>query len=415
MKSEAKKQTYEQLAARLEETEGVIRALQDNEVDAVVGDKHIAMIRLKEAEEAERKANLKIRMILESIADAFISFDPQWRCTYVNQVAAKFFAQDADELTGRVFWEAIPSARDLLSNRMLHDAMEQKKVVVFEQYWPAPLDVWCECRCYPSSEGLSVYFADITKRKQAERELEESRDELEKRVEERTGELKKRARQLEELALQLSEAEDRERKRVASILHDDLQQHLAGISFHLQLARKKVSSERAIERLTEAEKLLREGIEKTRTLSHELNPPILQNRGFVAALDWVAEQREGSHGLRVEVKSSHEAEPETEAVARLLFASVRELLFNCVKHAEVDQAMVEVRREGEMVRVCVRDHGAGCDPEAVQARAGERAGFGLFGIKERVGFVGGRFELESRPGEGCCVTIWAPRKEARIP
>jgi len=94
----------------------------------------------------------------------------------------------------------------------------------------------------------------------------------------------------------------------------------------------------------------------------------------------------------------------------LLFQSVRELLFNAVKHAKVQKARVDVQRADEHVRIVVSDEGRGFDPARLAGRVVDKGGFGLFSIRERMGFLGGRLEIESAPGRGSRFTLVAPLK-----
>jgi CheY-like chemotaxis protein len=94
----------------------------------------------------------------------------------------------------------------------------------------------------------------------------------------------------------------------------------------------------------------------------------------------------------------------------MLFRSVRELLFNIVKHSGVNSAIVEAGIVDHRIRISVKDEGKGFDPVATEAKDGVISGFGLFTIKERVMFIGGRFDIESAPGKGCAVILEIPKK-----
>jgi PAS domain S-box-containing protein len=110
------------------------------------------------------------REILESIDGAFISVDPDWRLTYVNQQAEALLEQSADDLLGQNLWEAFPEARDLPFYEKYHAAVEDNRTVQFEAYVP-PLETWFRVRAHPFEGGLSVYFDDITRQKKAQEEL----------------------------------------------------------------------------------------------------------------------------------------------------------------------------------------------------------------------------------------------------
>jgi PAS domain S-box-containing protein len=124
--------------------------------------------------ETSRAAEKRIASILESITDAFVSLDKEWRYTYLNRAAEQFFARvmqkTRDDLIGRKIWEVFPDVVGSRLRREYRRAVAEQATVEFEQYLP-PLDTWFESRAYPSEDGLSVYFRDITQRKRAEERL----------------------------------------------------------------------------------------------------------------------------------------------------------------------------------------------------------------------------------------------------
>lgn len=122
---------------------------------------------LKKVQEGLSKAHRKIARILESITDGFVSFDREWRYTYVNDTACRLLRRNREELIGQPALATFSEGLGLRSRADFLRAMAGHKPVHFEEFFP-PLDAWYECRCHPSSEGLSVYFQDITERKKSE-------------------------------------------------------------------------------------------------------------------------------------------------------------------------------------------------------------------------------------------------------
>ena len=119
----------------------------------------------KFAEEELEKAYKKLYSVFESITDGFFSFDREWRITYLNKSGAEMLGMKREDLVGGVLWELFPDAVNLEFYPRYHDAVESGAPVHFEEYYPSPLNKWWECHAYPSSEGLSVYFRDITESK----------------------------------------------------------------------------------------------------------------------------------------------------------------------------------------------------------------------------------------------------------
>ncbi|MFP4106681.1 MAG: response regulator [Phycisphaerae bacterium] len=229
--------------------------------------------------------------------------------------------------------------------------------------------------------------------------------------------LKRRTRQLQRLALELTEAEDRERDRLAQILHDDLQQILVGANFHVGLIPHRARDTEALDEIVQQlSRLLQQAVGKSRQLSHDLSPPILRQHGLLAALPWLGERMEKMHGLRVELDTHAEAEPPSSGLQVFLFRCIQELLFNAAKHAKVDSAKVSLQRENGGTRLVVEDNGVGFDPEEI-LRKDEMDGFGLQSIAERADFLNGTLDIESWPDDGAKFTLimpWTPEEE-KIP
>ena len=148
----------------------------------------------------------------------------------------------------------------------------------------------------------------------------------------------------------------------------------------------------------------------------DLSPPVLKGEGLADALRWLERPMAELHGLTVTVETDGPVHVADEAVRVLLFQVVRELLFNVAKHAGVDRATVRLTEApasgdgaggGGHLVVHVVDEGRGFDVTA-QAAQEATGGFGLSSVRERLGLLGGRLEVRSRPGEGAHAEVHVP-------
>ena len=124
----------------------------------------------KERELELRDANRRIEQILKRIGDAFFAVDDEWTLTYWNSRAEEVLGRPAEEVMGENLWEMFPEAVDSLFDDAYHEAMETQQPVVFEEYYP-PIEKWFRVTAYPDTEGLSVYFHDITDQKERDQRL----------------------------------------------------------------------------------------------------------------------------------------------------------------------------------------------------------------------------------------------------
>ncbi|MFO8113279.1 MAG: response regulator [Desulfosalsimonadaceae bacterium] len=227
--------------------------------------------------------------------------------------------------------------------------------------------------------------------------------ELERQVAERTELAETRARQLQTLTRELLEAEEGERRRIARILHDDLQQHLASAKLQLQSVDQYASNDPI---LIKIDGLLKDCLAKVRSLSHELSPPVLDHSGLYAALEWLAQHLKERFGFLVQLEIDAEESFENETFKIFLFRAVQELLFNSVKHAGVKNARVGLSNSDGRLVVIVSDQGSGFNPDPKSLSA--KNGLGLLSLWERTQFMGGELTIESAPGQGSCFTLTVP-------
>jgi PAS domain S-box-containing protein len=257
--------------------------------------------------------------------------------------------------------------------------------------------------------GVAIAFVtDITEREKATARLERAQASLAQR----TVELEKRTAQLSRLAAELTLAEQRAREQLAKTLHDGLQQLLFSARLTIDRVTKLVADrcdrEKAL--LDNAVGQLDEAIVASRSLAVELFPRTLHDGGLPPALVWLADWMRQRYRVSVDVSADPRASPSARDVRTLVYESVRELLFNAVKHAGIDRVSVRLwLDEDGALRVEVSDEGVGFDPAAWSARAdSHHVGLGLFGIRERLALLGGRLDIDSERGKGARFLVIVP-------
>lgn len=215
--------------------------------------------------------------------------------------------------------------------------------------------------------------------------------------------------QIRELASRLTMAEQDVRHNLSLILHDDLQQRLYAIELQMSFLRdavEAVDQEKLAQEFAQIKQELEEAIRITRHLSVDLSPPILHDEGLREALGWLAAQMKEQYNLTIEIQATESFPiPDTD-MRVLLFQSVREGLFNIVKHAGVLKAYVSLEQVNQTIRIQIRDGGKGFDTGILHSTS-ERAR-GLANMRHRLSLFGGDLTLESVPGAGTHVTIVAP-------
>jgi DNA-binding NarL/FixJ family response regulator/signal transduction histidine kinase len=319
---------------------------------------------------------------------------------YHVQFANRFFRERFGESHGRRCFEYLFNRTEPCEICDSYIVLETRKPHRWAWTGPDTREYDIHDQLFIDTDGSPLILEtgiDITERNRAERELQTALETL-----------AARATQLRALASELTLSEQRERKRLAAVLHDHLQQLLIGAKYRVAiLSRSRDDATR--EEALGIERLLDASISASRSLTSELSPSVLHEGGLPACLEWLGRWMSNRHGLIVDLAIEDGLPPLAEDVKVLLFESVRELLFNTVKHANVAVARVHVCQVAATeIRIAVSDDGAGFDP-AVLKKAGETGGgFGLFSIRERLDMLGGRMEIDSSPGQGSRFTLTAP-------
>ena len=255
--------------------------------------------------------------------------------------------------------------------------------------------------------GVVITFADITEAKRAAGEEIHAKavanEKLEARVRERTEELGRLSR---ELAL----AEVRERQTIARDLHDGLGQELNVASIKLDALRNLDKASRTDAALDEIALLFEGIVAEMRSLTAQLNPPVLEQLGLIPAIEWLSEEMRKTYHLEVVIDDDAKPKPLDSVAASTLFRAVRELLINVARHAHVKLAHINARSAANNVHLEVIDEGTGFARTGTQASSS--TGLGLATMRERIAYIGGILEIQSEPNRGTTAIIRVPLRKS---
>lgn len=332
----------------------------------------------------------RLNEVISRVTDGFMAVNAEQYLTYVNHQAAAFIQPGADPQTmvGQLVWDLIPGAVGTRYADAFFAAMADGRSTLVED-WFEPWQRWIECRIYPSAQGASVYFTDISERKRVALALERSQKDL------------------SALAASLMLQERETNRRIAQALHDQLGQQLSSARLYLDVIQAAQAEGQAVapELLSKALALLTGAIAEVRHVLLELRPPLLEDQGLAAALD--NELRNSPAGV-LGVRLSLEMHPPVhdlrwpDTVEYAVFMITREAVANALRHAQARTVVVSLDGDASFLSLRVEDDGVGI---AADAREGRPGHLGMVGMRERAQAVGGTLVVGPREGGGTVVEL----------
>jgi PAS domain S-box-containing protein len=315
-----------------------------------------------------------------------------------NKGAERLFGYTAEEAIGQNITLIIPSDRRAEEATILEKLRRGERVEHFDTI-RARKDggmVEVSLTISPVKDaaghvvGASKVARDISERRMAEKALQKGYDKLESMVEERTASVR-------QLSLKLLTVQDEEHRTIARELHDSLGQDLAAIKMDVRRVRKMVSDGQLAELLSQLFESLEKCMSETRTISHLLHPPLIDELGFAAAARWYTEGFSERSGITVNLQLSNASERLPRAVELPLFRILQATLSNVHRHAASSSVDIHFEVTARQAKLEVKDYGKGIDAELLKRfeASGAGVGIGLAGMRERLRELGGRLEVES--------------------
>ncbi len=355
----------------------------------------------KRAEQALSESEERFRAIAETTPDAVITADWRGIISYWNKAAEAVFGYTRKEALGQWGHMLLPQTdqeketsgktKGFLGKNTVGGLNETTETTArCSDGTIIPIEVSQSTWETGGQTTFCAIIRDISSRKQAEHKLRDYQQ------------------QLSTLASELLLTEERERRNIATELHDRIGQSLI-------LAKMKVSSlmhslpegDQTHAELGSVRSIIEHTIEDTRSLTFELSPPILYDMGLEPAIEWLLEKSKAHQNFATDFTSDSKNKPLHHSCRIFLFQATRELLTNITKHARAKKVQIAVRKENETIRITVTDDGIGFDTASL-ATPSNAGTFGHFSIRERMNHLGGSFSCSSVPGLGTRVDLVAP-------
>lgn len=374
----------------------------------------LALINLKQREKQARdkarwlreQAHLQRRLgdLVNQASDFIFTLDAGGLLTSTNRAGETITGLNGAQLTGLPFKQLLAATSVPVFEALLEPAADSAATLRCElQLRGGTHEVrFLDISFIPIMEqgrrvGIHGIGRDITGRKLSEVEFEEYRNKL------------------NQMSTRLALAEEEERRRISRDLHDLIGQTLSASQIKLGRLLQQLENPGDQELIRETRGLINETIQATRSLVFELSPPVLEELGILAALDWLAEKWTRDYGLHVAL-SSEGAPVEMDRETRLhVFRITRELLVNIVKHAGATQATLSCTWSARHLEVTVGDDGRGFDVGTANRDRNTSQAYGLFSIRDTLNWINGSLDLDSIPGQGTWITFRVPVKQSSQP
>jgi PAS domain S-box-containing protein len=342
------------------------------------------------------------RLLVDSVKDyAIFVLSPEGNVLTWNQGAEALKGYKKEEILGQHFSKFyLPEA---VQSRwpMRELALAEREGRVADEGWRVRKDgsvFWASViiTALWDSNGKLSGFAKITKDMSEQRETAQRISNLNRELRKKVAELDESQRiielrtlELQKLSAEVMHVQDEERRRIARELHDDLGQQLSLLKMILSRTHNK-----------EADEIAGSALSTVRNLSYLLHPPLLDETGLRAALDWFIEGVAKRSGIQITLQIRPDIFPRLEVeLETAIFRVVQEALINVVRHAKTESARVEIERRSESIVVRVRDYGQGLPRDFARLSDGKSVGVGISGMRERIRQFGGELTVtRTEPG-----------------
>ena len=370
-----------------------------NEINKSNKEMQVEISDRKKIEKALVESEEQIRAIIQKAPTGIALLDKEGWILECNPALQNMLGYDEDELSGVLFVQAIhPHDIALYKNKfqeLINGSSDISRIDTryihreFREVWGS-LSASIVRDAAGQPQLVIAMVEDITTKQQAEEKIVNYQ------------------RQLQSLTSELSLIEERERRNIATDLHDHVGQVLTLIGIKIDELHERVSSSACDPLVQEIRELIGQTIRSIRSLMFELSPPVLYDLGLEEAIEWLAEHFSQEHNLKIQVSKDEQPKPLKTEGNVILFQSVKELLFNIVKHAQATAVKISIQRACNDLRILVEDNGIGFNVNLIDHDHHKIKGLGLFSICERLEYSGGSMIIESNELQGTKITLLMP-------
>lgn len=348
-------------------------------------------IERKRIEDDLAESEAKYRSLAESIHDGLIELDRDWRFIYLNQRAASDVGYAPEKLIGKNIWETFPDILGMPLEQHYHQVMEQRQPASFEMA-VAATGSWYLIRVYPSTEGISVFWIDITQNKKTEEALRDHKMQI-------------------ELHHRLLEHREQERQSIARDLHDGPIQDLLAMLMEIRHKQDTITDPEMQNELNTIELRLNTAIQGLRDLINEIRPPYIIRFGLAKAMQLYLDDFKCQHPeieLTISIMDASNCLPEQARIS--LFRILQEALTNAIKHSHTKRIEVNWSQQEDQCVLKISDEGQGFIVSESLIDYSSYGHYGLVGMKERAEAIGGKLSITSKPGAGTTIMVVIPEK-----
>ncbi len=345
------------------------------------------------------KAEEMYRLLADHSSDLICLQEHDSTFKYISPSVKNLLGYEQSEFLGKQVFEIVHE-EDV---QALRDAMEEiafsfveKNAYSFRARHKEGHYVWLEFLTSPVFDGEEIsYFVtsirEVTRWMQAQQEIEEYQTSLQK------------------LTTEITLIEEKQKKKIASNIHDHLSQNLVISKMRINELKKNLDLKGINGDLKFIETQISEALENSRKITYELSPPILYQLGVIEALNWLLDDVEASHKIKCRLNSNVDNIKLNDVKSILLYRSIQEVINNAIKYAQTSLITVDLEKDKLGLNILISDYGVGFNTSTLNNYNNHSgSGFGLFAVQERIRNIQGEFIIVSEINVGTTVKFFIP-------